>query len=67
MKISYEKTVPITPKLHELRAGELFRPTRSEQVFMRTGAFGSDEFTSEKLHCASCLTIYRAPMRAQMR
>lgn len=48
MKISYEKTVPITPKLHELRAGELFRPTRSEQVFMRTGAFGSDEFTSEK-------------------
>ena len=48
MKINYERTVPITPKLHEVRSGELFRPTSSERVFMRTSGHGSDEFTSEK-------------------
>lgn len=48
MKINYERTVPITPKLSEVRNGELFRPTNSERVYMRTNGYGSDEFTSEK-------------------
>jgi hypothetical protein len=48
MKINYERTVPITPKLNEVRAGELFRPVSSERVFMRTNAHGSDDFTSDK-------------------
>ena len=48
MKINYERTVPITPKLHEVRPGDLFRPVNSERVFMKTNAKGSDEFTSEK-------------------
>ena len=48
MKINYERTVPITPKLHEVRAGELFRPVESDHVYMRTNGRGSDEFTSEK-------------------
>ena len=48
MKINYERTVPITPKLHEVRPGELFRPVNSDHVFMRTNARGCDEFTSEK-------------------
>ena len=48
MKINYERTVPITPKLYEVRPGELFRPNHADQVFMKTGSHGSDEFTSEK-------------------
>ena len=48
MKINYERTVPITPKLHEVRAGELFRPMNSDNVYMRTNGHGSDDFTSEK-------------------
>ena len=48
MKINYERTIPITPKLHEVRPGELFRPTNSEHILMRTSAHGSDEFTCEK-------------------
>ena len=48
MKINYERTIPITPKLHEVRAGELFRPNGTEHVYMRTSGHGSDEFTSEK-------------------
>ena len=48
MKINYEKTVPITPNLNEVRSGDLFRPVNSEHVYMRTNAHGSDEFTSEK-------------------
>mgnify|MGYP006932842676 CR=1 FL=1 len=48
MKINYERTVPITPKLYEVRPGELFRPNHADQVFMRTTGNGSDEFTSEK-------------------
>lgn len=48
MKINYERTVPITPKLNEVRPGELFRPTNSENVYMRTNHQGSDDFTSEK-------------------
>lgn len=48
MKINYERTVPITPKLHEVRPGDLFRPVNSERVFMKTNGKGSDEFTSEK-------------------
>lgn len=48
MKINYERTVPITPKLNEVRPGELFRPTNSERILMRTNAHGSDDFTSEK-------------------
>jgi hypothetical protein len=48
MKINYERTVPITPKLYEVRPGELFRPNHADQVFMRTTSNGSDEFTSEK-------------------
>lgn len=49
MKINYERTVPITPLLYEVRPGELFRPTNSERVFMRTNGHGSDEFTSDKI------------------
>lgn len=48
MKISYERTVPITPTLTELRAGEIFRPTNSERVFVRTNGCASDEFTSDR-------------------
>ena len=48
MKINYEKTIPITPKLYEVRSGELFRPVNDEHVYMRTNSHGSDEFTSEK-------------------
>lgn len=48
MKINYERTVPITPKLYEVRPGELFRPNHADQVFMKTTCNGSDEFTSEK-------------------
>lgn len=48
MKINYERTIPITPKLYEVRPGELFRPTQSERVFMRTTGHGSDEFTCDK-------------------
>ena len=48
MKINYERTVPITPKLYEVRPGELFRPNHADQVFMKTTSNGSDEFTSEK-------------------
>jgi hypothetical protein len=48
MKINYEKTVPITPKLSEVRAGELFRPINSERVFMRATGHGSDDFTCDK-------------------
>ncbi len=48
MKINYERTVPINPRLHEVRPGDLFRPTNSERVFMRTGSRSCDEFTSDK-------------------
>ncbi len=48
MKINYERTVPITPKLYEVRPGELFRPNHSDSVYMKTSNNGSDEFTSEK-------------------
>ena len=48
MKINYERTVPITPKLHDVHSGELFRPTNSERVFMRTSGRGGDEFTCDK-------------------
>ena len=48
MKINYERTVPITPKLIEVRPGELFRPVNSEHVYMRTNCYSSDEFTSDK-------------------
>lgn len=48
MKINYERTVPITPKLNEVRPGELFRPKDAERVLMRTNYRGSDDFTSEK-------------------
>ena len=48
MKINYERTVPITPKLYEVRPGELFRPNHADQVYMKTTCNGSDEFTSEK-------------------
>jgi hypothetical protein len=48
MKINYERTIPITPKLYEVRSGELFRPVDTERIFMRTNGHGSDEFTSEK-------------------
>lgn len=48
MKINYERTVPITPKLFEVRPGELFRPNHSDQIYMKTTCSGSDEFTSEK-------------------
>jgi hypothetical protein len=48
MKINYERTVPITPKLDEVRPGELFRPIQSDHVYMRTNGYGSDEYTSDK-------------------
>ena len=48
MKINYERTVPITPKLYEVRPGELFRPNHADNVYMKTSGKGSDEFTSEK-------------------
>ena len=32
MKINYERTVPITPKLYEVRPGELFRPNHADNV-----------------------------------
>ena len=48
MKINYERTVPITPKLYEVRPGELFRPNHADNVYMKTTCNGSDEFTSEK-------------------
>ena len=48
MKINYERTVPITPRLNEVRPGELFRPTNSESVYLRTNAYGSNDFTSDK-------------------
>lgn len=48
MKINYERTVPITPKLYEVRPGELFRPNHADNVYMKTSSNGSDEFTSEK-------------------
>ena len=48
MKINSERTVPITPKLYEVRTGELFRPVNSDCIFMRTSGHGNDEFTSDK-------------------
>lgn len=48
MKINYERTVPITPCLSEVRAGELFRPIEAERVYLRTNGYASDDFTSDK-------------------
>ena len=48
MKINYERTVPITPKLYEVRPGELFRPNPADNGYMKSTCNGSDEFTSEK-------------------
>ena len=48
MKINYERTVPITPRLNDVRPGELFRPTNTDSVYLRTNSFGSDDFTSDK-------------------
>ena len=47
MKINYERTVPITPQLENVKPGELFRPVNTERIFMRTSARAGDEFTSE--------------------
>ncbi len=47
MKITYSKGYTPTPKLHSLKAGEVFRPTNSQKVYKVTAYMGMDDIFSD--------------------
>lgn len=47
MKITYSKGYIPTPKLSSLKVGEVFRPTNSQRVYMKTAYTGFDDIFSD--------------------